>query len=374
MTEGDQVKTKFIHASPVKIFCAFLLITGCSSKVLKHKDAETLLINKEYEDKIQVTQLPPSEALHSGEFVCLPEDMKQAERKKAAKRLAAKELKKSKKNKRRRNGQVKAADLVVADQGPQAPLKREPDFEDAEGFTGRRPNTDPFRPGEKVTLELSYFGVTAGDLVMEVKPFVDVNGRKAYNLSAHATSTSVFAMFYAVNDTAETFVDFEKMIPTNYSLHVKESKQLREVRSLFDWDHMRATLWDKKVTKESGVEEKKDEWDILPYSQNVFSGPFYLRTFQLEPGKKLAFRLAHEGKNYVITGEVLRRDKLSTPIGELKTIVMRPKIELGGIFQPVGDILFWLTDDDRKFIVKIESKIKIGKIVGMVKSIEKGVP
>ena len=68
----------------------------------------------------------------------------------------------------------------------------------------------------------------------------------------------------------------------------------------------------------------------------------------------------------------MRREKLKTPMGELDTVVVKPKIELEGVFRLVGDIFIWLTDDDRKFIVRIETKIKIGTIVGAVKSIERG--
>ncbi len=251
--------------------------------------------------------------------------------------------------------------------GGLAAIKHEPEIEESEGFIGRRPVVDPFRVGEAVTLELSYFGVVAGDMTLEVRPFKQVNGRRAYHFAGLVRSTSVFAMFYAVDDWVETFVDYQDMIPFNYSLHVKESKQLREVRSYFDWKKLRGFVWDKKVSKEKGIEEKNYEWDILPYSHNVFSAPFYLRAFNLEPGKKIQFRVGHEGKNILVTADVLRRDRLSTEVGELDTIVVRPKIEIDGVFKPVGDILFWLTDDDRKFLVRIESKIKIGKIVGQVK-------
>ena len=99
---------------------------------------------------------------------------------------------------------------------------------------------------------------------------------------------------------------------------------------------------------------------------------FYLRAFPLTPGKKFAFRVADNGKNYLFHAEVLRREKLSTKIGELNTVVVRPTFELEDQFKPTGENLFWLTDDDRKFIVRIESKIKIGTLVGKVKSIERG--
>jgi hypothetical protein len=252
------------------------------------------------------------------------------------------------------------------------PLKHEPTIEDAESFDGRRPKVDPFRQGEKVTLALSYFGATAGYMNLEVKPFKEVNGRKSYHFYLSAKSSKAFSLFYMVDDWAETFVDYENMVPNAFSIDAKETGQLRNLKVFFDQKTRVAQLWEKKYTKKKGHKEKKMKWKMLPFSQNVLSAAFYMRNFNLVPGKKVAFRVSDEGKNIVFKGQVLRKEKLKTPIGEIDTIVMKPEFEIDGVFSPTGDILFWLTDDDRKFIVRIESKIKIGTIIGQLESIEKG--
>lgn len=345
---------------------ALIGTSGCATKPLEvPQNANEVLAQKEYEDVVNVQEIEPV-----GKYVKLPgpepvavSEVKTEVEKSAEKKAAAKAKKKVAKSPK-----AKATPAPT----PAIPGKKEPDIEDAEGFIGRRPVKDPFRVGEKVTLEASYFGVAAGDISLEVLPSVHVNGRKAYHFKGDAESTSVFAMFYAVEDWFETFLDYETMIPFNYRLSVKESKQLRETRSYFDWDQLKAFYWDKRITKEKGVEEQKMDWKILSYSQNIFSAGFYLRAFTIEPGKKLQFRVAHEGKNILVTGTALRREVLDTQLGQMKTIVISPQIQIDGVFKPMGEILFWLTDDDRKFIVRIESKIKIGKIIAELKKLNKG--
>lgn len=339
------------------------ILTSCASKILEAERSQEILRNEEFEKAIQVSEIPsPSVsevAPSAGEPGPAQPNAGKAPSKGKVPQLA-KAVSKSAK------GKVVTAAAVAP------PPVHEPDLEDGEGFVGRRPLVDPFRVGEKVTLEMSYFGVTAGDVTLEVRPFVKVNGRKSYFFMGRAVTTSIFAMFYAVDDWFETYVDFDTLVPSSYALHVKESKQLRETRSVFDWKQGVATWWDKKINSEKKVEEQKKTWEIPPFSQNVFSAVFYVRAFQLKPGKKIAFRVAHEGENLVVTAEVLRRERIKTPIGELDTLVLKPKIELDGVFKPVGDIFMWVTDDDRKFLVRVESKIKIGTIVGLVKSIEPG--
>ncbi|MES2962488.1 MAG: DUF3108 domain-containing protein [Bdellovibrionota bacterium] len=340
---------------------------GCSSKILKADRSEEILKQDEFDKAVAVQEIPTEEpsARGSGTYVSLPGPESVPG--------AFPETGKKKKGKEKKlpkpldQAAIAAVEAVADSNGPRAPS-----LEDSEGFMGRRPIKDPYRPGEKVTLEVSYFAAVAGDMTLESRNFVTVNGRKSYMFAGTAKSTSIFAMFYAVEDWFETYVDYETLTPSSYSLHVKETKQLRETRTLFDFAASKARYWDKKINEEKKLEEERYEWNLPSYAQNVFTTVFYLRAFTLTPGKKIQFRIAHEKENLVMTTEVLRRERISTPAGTFDTVVLKPSIALDGIFKPVGDIFVWLTDDDRKFIVRLESKIKIGKIVAVAKKIEKG--
>lgn len=346
-----------IWASHACVLTAFLC--GCAGHVLQHDQAERILKVEEYDQKMQIQDegQPP--------VVGATEDKPPA----TAIPVPVTEPSKTEptsKKKKVAKGKVAVEKGKVKPKGP-----RQPEIEDTVGFDGRRPIKDPFRVGEKVTLALSYFNIVAGYMEIEVKPFATVNGEKSYHFEVSAKSNSFFSRIYAVDDRATTYVSYENLTPFNLAISIKESKQLAETRTLFDWTANRANYWKKRITKDKGEESKKLEWDVLPFSQNVVSAGYYLRTFQFDVGKKLAFRVADEGKNIVFKGEVVKREVLDTEIGPLKTILIKPEITVDGVFTPVGEILMWLTDDDRKFIVRVESKIKIGSIVAKVKSIER---
>lgn len=251
--------------------------------------------------------------------------------------------------------------------------KHEPDLEGQDGFIGRRPKVDPFWVGEKVVHEVSYFSTKAGELEMSVKPFAQVNGKRSYHFKIAIKTASIFDMFYSVDDYVTTLVDFESLVPSVFTLHVKESKQLREARFFLDDKTKKARYWEKKVTKENGPEEKKLEWEVADYSQNVFSAIFYMRVFPWVVGKENAFRVTDAEENLVFRGKAIRKEKISTSAGKFDAIVIKPEIELRGKFKPVGDIFVWLSDDDRKYILRIESKIKIGTLVSEVVKIDPGI-
>ncbi len=248
------------------------------------------------------------------------------------------------------------------------PRVREPSIEDGEGFDFRRPLQDPFRVGEVIKHEVYYnvFRITAGEMEFQTLPFKMVNGRKAYQFQLGLKTTSLFSSIYAVDDRVVTLIDYDLWLPRLYSLHVKESSQLREARSYFDFEQLKAVYEEKKITSKKGVEEKKQEWEILPYSQNVFSVIYYMRLFAWREGKEYSFRVADDGENLVFKGKVIGRETLKTPIGEMKAIKIKPEFTVKGAFKPVGDIYIWLSDDSRKIPLRIESKIKIGTIISQI--------
>lgn len=249
--------------------------------------------------------------------------------------------------------------------------RRQPPLEDDEGFDGRRPIVVPYRVGEELTMAISYFAVEAGKFTMQVRPMVQVNGKKSYHFRYIIKSSPLFNLVYRVDDVAETFVDYETLLPSSYEIHVNESKQIRETRTFFDHEKGKATMWDRKQKKNKEVEKEKIQWDLLSYSQNVFSAAYYLRNFTLKVGKELKVHVGHEGKNLVMTAKVLRRETIYTDAGKFDTFVIQPQFDIDGKFKPTGENYLWLTADDRKFIVRLESKIKIGSIVGEVEKLVK---
>ncbi|MEI7973496.1 MAG: DUF3108 domain-containing protein, partial [Bdellovibrio sp.] len=103
-----------------------------------------------------------------------------------------------------------------------------------------------------------------------------------------------------------------------------------------------------------------------------YSAAFYIRNFVYRDGKTYPFRVANEGENLVFKAKVLRREILKTSIGEFPVVVIRPEIELKESYKPIGENLMFLSDDDRKYILRIESKIQIGTLISEVSELIPG--
>lgn len=332
-----------------RVFAAFAVAVsaaGCGSFMKADKADILLKPSEEFERAVVISEAPEADAPAAAAPAPAPE-------KKAAKKKTP--VKPAKKG--------KAA--------PAGPPVHEPDLEDGGNFAGRRPKVDPFRVGETVTLDVHYFKISAVHL--RVAPFAQVNGKKAYQFVTELETYPRFSsMVYAVEDKAVTLLDYEELVPRVFTLHVKETNQLREARSYFDFDKLEARYWEKKITEKDGVQEKRLQWEILPFSQNVFSAIFYMRLFPWETGKEYAFRVADDEKNHIFKGTALRREMLDTDIGELKAVVVKAEIVTKGAFAQTGDIMIWLSDDDRKLVLRIESKLKFATLVAEVIQLDPG--
>ena len=329
-----------------KLFLVFSMVTGCASKVLKYDNAEQLKDNKEFDAKVKIVapeEVPGTNVIEVGGTTA----------------VAPKPVIK-----------IPPPKKIVRKKGKKE--KRLPELESDEGFQGRRPLVDPFKVGEKVVHTVSYLGMNAGSLTMEVRPIATVNGKRSYNFRMAINSSPLFSHFYNTDDFVTTLVDYETLVPSVFTLHVKETAQLREGRAFYDSEKGLADFWEKKVTEKDGEEEKKLQWELPAYSQNVYSSVFYLRNFQWPVGRENAFRVADTGENLVFRAKAIRKEKLSTAVGDFNAIVIKPEITLQGKYKPVGDIFIWISDDDRKILLRIESKIKIGTLISEISFYEPG--
>jgi hypothetical protein len=54
------------------------------------------------------------------------------------------------------------------------------------------------------------------------------------------------------------------------------------------------------------------------------------------------------------------KQTIEVEAGKFRCIVVEPLVVQGGLFKSEGNILIWLTDDERKIPVKVGTKIVIG--------------
>ena len=226
----------------------------------------------------------------------------------------------------------------------------------------RKITQNAFKEGEKLTFEISYGFVTAGEAVMEIDPeFQTMNGRKCYDIRFYVNSTSSFDWVYKVRDFYRTYVDAEGLFPWRFEQHIKEGNYQRDFEAIFDQQNLKA----KTFTGEKDPKKFEGEFDIPMYVQDAMSAFYYARTFdysKMKTGDITMIQNFYKDKTYPLEVKYLGKETIEVPAGEFRCIKVEPLVQEGGLFKSEGSIVVWMTDDDRKMPVKVKTKVVIGSI------------
>lgn len=226
----------------------------------------------------------------------------------------------------------------------------------------RKIEQNAFKPGEKLTFEINYGFVTAGEAIMEVDPnFQTMNGRKCYDIRFYVNSSPSFEWVYKVKDFYRTYVDAEGLFPWRFEQHIKEGTYQRDFEAIFDQQNLKV----KTYTGEKDPKKFEGEFDIPKYVQDAMSAFYYFRTFdysKMNNGDITKFQNFYKDKTYPLEVKFLGKETIEVPAGEFRCIKVQPLVQEGGLFKSEGSIVVWMTDDERKMPVKVKTKVVIGSI------------
>ena len=222
----------------------------------------------------------------------------------------------------------------------------------------------PFTPGEKLTFQVRWAFIRAGEGTLEIHPMTTVNGSRAYHFSFTARTSELADLFYKVRDRIEAYTD-EAMTRSLLYTKRQDGKRHRRVAVNFDWEENKARYTD--------IGEQHKPISILPGSFDPLSVFYAFRLFELREGLVLKLPVA-DGKK-CITGKatVIRRETIRVRGASYDTFLVEPDLEhLGGVFEKKRDskLRIWVTADGASTPVRIESEVIVGSFVAELVSRE----
>ncbi|HHC25625.1 MAG TPA: DUF3108 domain-containing protein [Desulfobacterales bacterium] len=232
--------------------------------------------------------------------------------------------------------------------------------------TGKAAEEDlPFRPGEKLTFDLKWTIIKAGEATLEVLPVETVNGVPSYHFVMTAKSTPFLDVFYKVRDRIDAYTDTKMTRTLFYKKKQKEGRTHRDIVVRFDWK--------KKEAYYSNFGEKRDPLSLLPGAFDPLSAFFYCRFLDMKENTVIE-RPITDGKKCVIGRvKVVRREKIKLGDKVYDTWLLEPELKhVGGVFEKSRDakIQLWVSADKRRIPVKIKSKVIVGSFSAELVSME----
>jgi hypothetical protein len=215
---------------------------------------------------------------------------------------------------------------------------------------------------EKLTYTLTWTGIKGGTATQEI-----IDEGNSIRVVSTARSADWISAFFPVEDRIESVL-FKAApphlgLPQRYRMKIREGSHRRDKELIFDHKSKKAEYIDH-------LKNEKETINILDNTYDAYSSFFYLRTMKLEVGKSVFVNILDNKKLWNVEVQVLEREKLSTILGKVETVRVRPLMKSEGIFNRKGAIDIWLTDDDRHIPVKMKTKISIGSITATLIKID----
>jgi len=219
----------------------------------------------------------------------------------------------------------------------------------------------PFRVGEKLTFSVEYGPVTAGEAVMSIASIDTIMGFPSYHIISTARTNEIFSAMYKVDDNVESHMDITGLFSRHFKKRLREGSFKRDHEVYFDQEKMVARY------------TNGDSLSTLAETQDILSAFFYLRAQDLSVGKKFSFPCHDNKKNYPLVVKVLRKEKVVVPAGKFRCYVLEPKLKTGGLMKKKAKMLIWVTEDDRKMPVLMETRVTIGSIAAKLVEYDSGI-
>ena len=197
-------------------------------------------------------------------------------------------------------------------------------------------------------------GLLAGNARMAVSGRVSRNGHDVYHIRSVAESSPFFSLFYYVRDSGETFVDVHELLPWYYHLDQREGS--RAVQRTVTFDQQRG------VAIHTKNQEAPQEVKVPVGVHDSLSSFYMVRTLPLRVGQSIQLHTFANGKTYDVEVQILRREKVEAYWGPVDALVVRPQMRFQEILRQKGEVLIWVTDDDRRLPIRMRTAITVGSI------------
>jgi hypothetical protein len=203
---------------------------------------------------------------------------------------------------------------------------------------------------EKLSYLISLLGVPVGSVELEAK-----NENGEVRITLRTRTNTALSSIYPVDDIIET-----RHIGGNFII-----TKIRQREGSFSSDiGFTIFLRDKRVFWVDRIRNRHSD-ETIPNSEvlDTLSSFYYLRNRPLQIGTTEILHI-YDGDTYApVPVEIVRQEEVRLRnFKKVDTLLVRHVKQKGGIFRRTGDMLIWLTNDENKVPVKLETTSPLGKV------------
>ena len=228
----------------------------------------------------------------------------------------------------------------------------------------------PFSVGEEAEYDVTFGPIQIGRAYLRIEAEESIRETSTYRL---AFEISGGIPVYKINDRTVSWLASSPYRSMRFEQILREGGYRRHRR--FELYHDVGTVTREDWDEEGGSYEAHPEHRDLPIPVGALDEISYLyliRTVPLEVGRTYTFDGYFEDEGNPVVLEVLRRERVRVRAGTFKTIVVRPIIQADGLFAEDGEAEVYISDDERRLIVQLKTKMGIGEVNMYLRQFEVG--
>jgi hypothetical protein len=214
--------------------------------------------------------------------------------------------------------------------------------------------------GEWFKFRIHYGLITAGYATLKVDDTL-AQGKEVHHVQGEGHTIGFTKMFFKVDDYYQSYIDRELNIPYRFIRKIDEGGYTKDIE--IDFNHETNTAL---VTN-----NKHNTVDLVSLEENVqdmVSSFYYLRnkldTQNIQVNDVIDMNMFFDRGNYKFRLKFLGRETLKTTFGNVPTMIFRPYVESGRVFEEEESLTIWVTDDDNKMPILIKADLMVGSLKG----------
>lgn len=228
----------------------------------------------------------------------------------------------------------------------------------------------PFAVGERAEYDVTFGPMRVGRGLLEVEAVDTVRRVPAYRLAFEIEGGP---FFYKIDDRTVSWLATGPYRSLRFEQILHEGGYERHRR--YELDHEAGTAtredWDEEIEAYRAHATERDV-PIPSGALDEISYVFLMRTLPLEVGRTYRFEDYFEEDGNPVLIRVLRRERVRVRAGTFETVVVRPIIQTDGLFGEGGEGEIYISDDDRRVIVMLKTRMGMGQFTMYLRDFHPG--
>lgn len=229
-------------------------------------------------------------------------------------------------------------------------------------------DNNSFQAGEEFIFEIYYnwnfVWLSAGQVVFKVQDEGD-----QYHLSAHGSTYRNYEWFFKVRDNYDTYINKETLLPEVSIRDILEGKYTLYDKITFDNEKNIASSLRGKTKEEAEV----TEYEVESCMHDILSIVYFSRNLDFDnmaEGENFPIKIFVDKETWPLQVKYKGKHKKKKikGMGKFKAIQFSPEVVSGNVFNEGTEMNVWISDDDNKLPLLIESPVSVGSIKAVLKS------